>query len=264
MSLSVKLLVLLSFLLIPFMFFPVYAQSSDISATTNKSAYQPGDKVIITGSVQTIVDDNPVTIIVRNPMGNVYDVGQVKLLNNLFVHDFVLNDNSDGGIYTVNIKHGTQSTQIQFIVNAGQLILVPVIDPQTLQQASEIKVRTNGTNPIKYGNVAVSIIDNSIKIPMNATGMTTKSINQQYQVPKSVIDSPGSQLVVKIDGSAIPCTQTETPTVRILDCIVQSTSKELELFGTFIIPEFGSLAGAIVVISLIMAVIITKRSKIHF
>jgi len=47
-----------------------YAQSSEISATTNKQFYELGDKVVISGSVQ-LVSGTPVTIIVRNPMGNV-------------------------------------------------------------------------------------------------------------------------------------------------------------------------------------------------
>src|SRR5437867_2411035 len=158
-----------------------YAQNSGISATTSKESYVPGDKVTISGSVQ-LVSGTPVTIIVRNPMGNVYDVGQVILVNNLFTHDFVLSDDSQGGTYMANIKHGTQSTQIHFVVNVGHLTVIPVLE-------GEIKVRSNSTNQIKYGDVQVSTIDSTITIAMD-TSKISGSVNQEFQIPKSVIDSP--------------------------------------------------------------------------
>lgn len=232
---------------------PVHAQiSSALYASTNKSSYQPGDKVIVSGSVPQIIKDLPVTIIVRNPMGNVYEVGQVKLLNNLFVHDFVINEDSQGGEYTVNIKYGTQSVQTQFAVNAGELIIIPVLEGQ-------IKVRTNSTNLIKYNDVSVSTVDNTIKISMNTTAVTTKFFNQEYQIPKNVIDYPNGKLGVKTDGNEITCTQTETPTERILDCPIPNNSEELELIGTVVIPEFGPFVEIIVVTALIGMLIIVKR-----
>src|SRR5438445_2532440 len=123
--------------------------TNGIIATANKSTYQPDDKVIITGSVAKVVNDNPVTIIVRNPIGNVYEVGQVTLSNNLFVHDFVLNENITPGIYNVEIKHGTQTGQITFVVYGSQMQLINV-------EEYVIKVRGNNTNLIKYGGVSVS------------------------------------------------------------------------------------------------------------
>ncbi len=232
----------------------VYAQISEISATTNKQSYELGDKVIISGSVQ-LVSGAPVTIIVRNPMGNVYDVGQVTLMNNLFSHDFVLNDDSQGGTYTVNIKHGTQSTQINFVVNVGQLTIIPVLD-------GEIKVRSNGTNLIKYGDVQVSPIDKTVTISLD-TSKIVGSVKQEFQIPKNVIDHPGGLLVVKTDGQEIQCTQSETSTQRILDCLIQSGSKELKIIGTVVIPEFGLQSIAIFTAGMITLVLIFSRHSIR-
>ncbi len=185
MNASRNALFLVALLAIPSIVFPIYAyDSSGIMATTNKDSYQPGDKVIISGSVENIVNSNPVTIIVRNPMGNVYDVGQVTLLNNLFVHDFVLNDDSLGGMYDINIKYGTVSTQLHFMLDAGSLSTIPVYD-------SEIKIRTNGTNVIKYGDVSVSTVDKTITISMDTSKIQNISKNQQYQLPKKIIDTTG-------------------------------------------------------------------------
>lgn len=253
---AAKSIVLLLFVIIPSFAVPIYADAG-LTASTNKDSYQPGDKVIISGSVSQVINSNPVTIIVRNPMGNVYDVGQVDLMNNLFVHDFVLSDDSLGGTYTINVKYGTSSSQLHFVLNAGVLSTIPVFD-------SEIKVRTNGTNPIKYGDVSVSTVDKTITISMDTSKISGNSIAQQYQIPKKVIDTPGGNIVVKVDGNQVLCAQSETDTMRILDCTIPANSKELELVGALVIPEFGPLVGITILVSIISVIVLSKSRKIRF
>ncbi|MGI0066317.1 MAG: hypothetical protein ACREA5_01720 [Nitrosotalea sp.] len=256
MNVSKNILFLIPLLFIPSVIIPIYADDSGITASTNKNSYQPGDKVIISGSVGQIVNSNPVAIIVRSPMGNVYDVGQVNLLNNLFVHDFVLNDDSVGGTYAINIKYGTSSDQLHFVLDSGSLSTIPVFD-------SEIKIRTNGTNLIKYSNVVVSSASNTIQISMDTSQVPSISVNQEYQIPKKIIDAPGGNIMVKIDGTQILCVQSETDTIRILDCSIPANSKEIEFIGTTVIPEFGTLAGLAISVSIIVAVVLSRASKIH-
>lgn len=250
--------VLLLLIIVPSSVLPIYADSSSgLVVSANKESYQPGDKVIISGSVPEVVNSNPVTIIVRNPMGNVYAVGQVDLLNKLFVHDFVLSDDSMGGTYTVNVKYGTLSSQLNFALNAGILSTIPVFD-------SEIKIRTNGTNLVKYGDVSVSTVDKTIKISMDTSRVLGPSVSQQYQIPKKVIDTPGGLILLKVNGNQILCPQSETNTMRILDCAIPANSTELELAGTEVIPEFGPLAGMTILLAIVTVVALSRMSKIGF
>ena len=226
--------------------------STSISASTNEPSYETGDKVIITGSVQQATNDNPVTIIVRNPIGNVYEVGQVPLLNNLFVHDFVLSDDAQGGTYTVNIKQDNQMSKIQFQVIAGQTQIIPVFD-------SEIRVSGENTSLIKYGNVEVSTADDSIVIQMDTTKMQNSSILEEYHIPKRVVDAVGGQLVIKENGNNADCTQTETDLERALVCPIQNGTKELTIIGTTVIPEF--VATPYVLVFSIIAVVVFTRVR---
>lgn len=256
--LKVKLLVFL--IMFTFLVFVgnAYGQSSNsITASTNKASYQLGGKVIITGAVHQIVNGNPVTIIVRNPIGNVYDVGQETLLNNIFVHDFVISDGSQSGIYTVNMKYVDQTGEIQFVVSAGQLQIIPVLN-------SAINVRGDNTTLIKYGNAEVSTVDDSIAIPIDTSKMSSGSIIEEYQIPKQVIDAPGDQLIIKEDGNVAECTQTETDVQRVLDCPIQAGTKQLMFIGTVVIPEFGSTWTAIFTISTLTMFIAFSRYKIKF
>jgi hypothetical protein len=235
-----------------------YAQSSlNIMASTNKASYQPGGKVIITGSIPQVLNGNPVTLIVRNPIGNVYDVGQETLVNNMFVHDFVISEDSQSGVYTVNIKFEGQTTEIQFVVNAGQLQFIPVLN-------SVINVRGNNTNLIKYGSAEISAVDYSITIPIDTSRMSGVYVIEEYQIPKQVIDAPGYQLIIKEDGKVAECAQTETDVQRIVDCPIQVGTKQLMFIGTVVIPEFGPASGTILTISTMTALILFSRYATNF
>lgn len=256
MIFSKKTVLLFSLLILSSMAFPAYADSSGITAIANKDNYQQGDKVIISGSVTHLVDNIPVTIIIRNPMGNVYDVGQPDLLNNLFVHDFVISDNSIGGVYTATIKYDTLTTQLQFTVNTSVLTTIQIID-------SQIKVRTNGTNLVKYGDVSISPSDKKITIALDMSQVKTNVIEQQYQIPKKIVDTPGGEIVLKADGNQIRCAQSETNIIRILDCPIPAGSKEMELFGATVIPEFGPLAGLVISLSVVVVIVLSRTTKLH-
>ena len=258
MKIGNNVIILLSFLVVSSIIFPVYADGGTITAVSDKSAYEQGDKVTITGSVPQVVDGNPVTLIIRNPIGNVYDVGQVDLSNNLlFEHDFVISDDSIGGEYTVNVKYDTQTLQFHFAVSPSTLTVIPVSDNQ-------ITVRTIGPNLIKYGDVSISSAENKITIAMNTFNVTTSTEEQKYQIPKDVVDTAGGDIALTVDGNNIQCIHSETDTMRILDCAIPIGSKELELSGTSIIPEFGQLASFAIVIAMISAIVLSRPRKISF
>ncbi len=203
----------------------------NMSVSTDKQSYHVGDRVVITGNIQRSNGGTPVTIIVRNPIGNVYEVGQVSLLNTAFVHDFVLSDDAQGGLYTVNIRQGNQTSQIQFQVITGQTQIIHVFD-------NEIRVTGENTTLIKYGNVEVSTADSSISIQMNTTKIQSGSIQEEYHIPKHVVDAPGGQLIVKVDGNIVDCVQAEIDIERTLECPIQAGAKEITIIGTTVIPEF--------------------------
>ena len=86
-------------------------------------------------------------------------------------------------------------------------------------------------------------------------------IIEEYQIPKEVIDARGAQLLVKEDGNIAECTQTETDVQRVLDCPIQSGTKEQIFIGTVVFPEFGPVS-IIVFTTGILAVLIFSTYKI--
>jgi len=230
-----------------------------ITASTNKSEYQPGDKVIITGKVQKIEEGQPVTILIRNPIYNVYDVGQVDLQNDIFVHDFVISNNSKPGDYTIQIKYANQSIELHFTVTSGLVQIIPV-------GTGSIKVMGNEIGLIKYKKASISIQDFSIIIGLDSSGAKSSSVEQEFEIPKEVIDASGSSLIVQVDDNILKCTEKETSTSRILDCLIPTGSQQLKFIGTSVIPEFGPMSVVILMVSVSIIIVLSRRIKLgeHF
>lgn len=225
---------------------------SGISASTNKESYKPSERVTITGTGNGN-EVIPVTILVRNPIQNVYNVGQVSLQNGIFVHDFVLNDNSKPGIYTVDVKHGTQHTKLQFIVVSGVIQNIPV-------DSGTIKVRGDILGVIKYKNVSVSIQDSSITIELDITATSNEPIMQEFEIPREVVDSSES-LLIETDGETLQCSQTETDSMRILNCFIPSDAKILKITGTSVIPEFGLASMLVLSVGIISVIFVSMKIR---
>ena len=226
--------------------------SNEISATTNKSTYKIGEKIVITGTVEK-TEGVPVTIIIRNPIQNVYNVGQVDLSGNVFIHDLVIGDTSKPGLYTVEIKHGTQKTMLEFIVNVGLIQTISIGN-------TSIKVRGDEIGMIKYRDVQVSTQENSITIYVDTLTVSDNSIMQEFEIPKKVIDAPES-LIVEVNGAVLNCSETKTNNARILNCFIPPNATVMKITGTSVIPEFGPIAVTILVISM-MVVILYARIKL--
>lgn len=240
-------------------YFPIntIAQSSSdgITASIDNTSYKPGDKVTITGTVKNVINEDPVTILIRSPIQNVYAVGQVEIHSNVFVHDFVIGDNSKPGVYTVEIRYGEQSTKLQFTLTSGLIQNIPV-------ESGFIRVRGDVLDLIKYKDARVSLEENSITIPFE-TQSTMDTIPQEFDIPKEVIDAKQS-LIIEADGKTLNCSETETSNSRILDCFIPTSASELKIIGTSVIPEFGSVALFVLILSLISLIVYAKiRTRHH-
>ena len=230
------------------------AQSSSdgISASTNSLSYKPGEKVTITGTVKNVISGNPVTILIRSPLQNVYAVGQVEIHTNTFVHDFVISDNSKPGTYTIDIKHGEESARLQFTLTSGVTQNIPV-------ETSSIKVRGDVLGLVKYKDALVSLEEKSITIQLDIQ-TSIDPIPQEFEIPKEVIDSKQS-LIVEVDGNTLNCSQTKTSKSTILNCFIPNSAEELKIIGTSVIPEFGHVALFVLLLSVTSLILYTRTRQ---
>ena len=102
------------------------SSSSAITVTTDKPSYNDGDKVTISGSTKDYISGTPVTVIIRNPIGNVIKVDQVDLGTDRAYSTSIMAGGSlwqAAGTYSVLVEFGSKdrsaTTTFQFAGSGG-------------------------------------------------------------------------------------------------------------------------------------------------
>jgi len=87
------------------------------------------------------------------------------------------------------------------------------------------------------------------------------------KLPREVIDAKFGEedddFFVVVDGVEVDFDETKTGNERTITLEFPEGTEEIEIIGTSVVPEFGAIAAAILVIS-IMSVIFASKSKLGF
>ena len=85
-------------------------------------------------------------------------------------------------------------------------------------------------------------------------------------IPRSVLDatinSEDDQFFVLVDGEEVDFEEIATSTERTLTINFMAGTEEIEIIGTFVIPEFGTIAAMILAVAIISIVAISAKSRL--
>jgi hypothetical protein len=126
------------------------AQQVDISVTTNKSKYNPGDTIIVSGKISQIIDNTSLAISILNPEGNTttFTLGFPRE-DGIFTTTFLNTCGSTwnlGGNYNVRVQYGEYA-------RASLIFYYPgcITPPSNLTNATQSNgtLLANQTEPIR-------------------------------------------------------------------------------------------------------------------
>jgi predicted secreted protein with PEFG-CTERM motif len=103
----------------------------------------------------------------------------------------------------------------------------------------------------------------SLFVKIDSISNGTLTINLPREVIDAKFGGEDDEFFVVIDGEEVSFDETKAGKERTLTIGYPAGSEEIEIIGTFVIPEFGTIAMIILMIS-IMAVIFTSKSKLGF
>ncbi len=226
-----------------------------VSVWTDKAIYNHGDKINVHGKVAN-VSENPVTLTVVNSLNSVVTIAQMNLEKD---GSFKTILNTDGelwkhdGTYTIKVNYGSTSK--------SNKVLVELTGETSTSSdncgSSEIYLKGNYCVPytITGGMVTGASInsnDNSIIIRINANEDGVLTLNPE----KSIINGIFMVLVdgeewddVEISGNSV--------TVNFL-----AGAQKIEVIGTFVIPEFGTIAVMILAVAITSIIAVSAKSKL--
>jgi len=240
-----------------------------ISLSTSSDIYYGGDHVVVFGSVNTIFENMPITIQIYHKT-NLVDVAQVTVAQDgTFVKSFnaVGQQWKEEGTYTVRAQY--TSTQIGEITFE---FFSQVID--TSSAVFPVQIPNSGTFDVGYTIRGGDVIEINMSLDRYSllvkTTMDTNG-NLILKLPKESFDaqSDGNNdtfiiLISKENNEPEDFVQVEYEEIatssdyRTIRIPLEEGDKWIEVIGTYVIPEFGSVVIIILVVAISSAIIISK------
>ena len=257
--------------------------AGSVTIETSNDVYYSGDFVVVFGKVQTIFENTPVTIQILN-QGNIVGIAQIKIAQD---GTYAASFNASGplwvndGIYQVSVAYATAGAQATF-----------EFFKQTIDKSSAafpVNIPNSGSFDIGYtirGGEVESIIMNQsgqeeerysilVGTTMNTSGsLILKLPRESFDAQSDGEDITFIILISKEDSVAgvdlyhiatrLNFVQVEYEEIatssdyRTIRIPLEEGDKWIEVIGTYIIPEFGSIVIIILVVAISSTIIISK------
>ena len=142
---------------------------------------------------------------------------------------------------------------------------------QTPQQFAVKDVQSGQSYTVNYGVTGATVNDISISQQDTSLLVTLTSSsdgNLTMTMPRSLIDAKATlgddQFFVLVDGADSDFTESKTTDSRTITVSIPEGTQEVEVIGTQVVPEFGSLSFVVLVIAIISIVAISSKTRLKF
>ena len=245
------------------------AEAESMSLSTSNDIYYLGDYIVIFGSVETIFEEMPVTIQIYYET-SLIDVAQIPVAKDgTFAATFNANGHqwrdegtySVRGFYTPTIITETTFEFFSQVINESHAVF-PVDIPNSGTFDVGYTIRGGEVKDIEMSLDRYSVI---VRTTMDSNGnIILKLPRESFDAQHDGIDETFIVLISKENISSENFVQVEYEEVatgddyRTIRIQLEEDDKWIEVIGTYVIPEFGSIAIIILVVAVSSAIIIPK------
>ena len=241
-----------------------------ISLSTSSDIYYSGDYVVVFGSVNTIFENMPITIQIYHE-SNLVDVAQVPVAQDgTFVKSFnaVGQQWKEEGTYTIRAQYtSTQLAETTFeffsqVIDKSSAVF-PVQIPNSGTFDVGYTIRGGDVTEInmsldRYSLLVKTTMDSNgnliLKLPRESFDAQKNDGNDITFIVLISKENNESEDFVQVEYEEI-ATSSDYRTIRIP---LEEGDKWVEVIGTYVIPEFGSIVIIILVVAVSSAIIISK------
>ena len=243
-----------------------FAEESD-SISTNLEAYTSGEVVIVFGKIVDITPGLPLTIqIFHND--NLIDVAQISVAQDgTFAQTFNALGPlwSSDGTYTVRGFYTVDRIMESYFQFKNTLV--------SKTSVFSVNIPNSGVFDLSYsitgGEVKEITLDKDSYSILIDTAMEAYG-SLKLQLPRESFDSKKDNgvddvfiiLIKDKDGNIFEAQYQEIETTsdfRMIEIILEPGDQTIEIVGTYVIPEFGSIVSMILLASLASVIIISKN-----
>ena len=276
---------------------PTFGENESIVVSTDKSSYSENDVISIYGEIKYIALGDQISLIVQAPNGNIVQLDQMTVESD---KKFNAEINPNGpywktpGMYKITITQNENNQATAYFEFTG--ITSPSVNEEAVAEESEAVAEEGTVEEAVAEESEVTIIDSIITATSITIQDSTDLISYEITngkvinsipdldavslllyiestddgsitltIPRSVLDatinSEDDQFFVLVDGEEVDFEEIATSTERTLTINFMAGTEEIEIIGTFVIPEFGTIAAMILAVAIISIVAISAKSR---
>jgi predicted secreted protein with PEFG-CTERM motif len=247
----------------------VFASTPLISVQTEDDNYDEGDTIVISGQIETIIGDTQVTLQLFRD-GNMVEIAQIKVSEDgNYSHTIIAEGNlwQIQGQYTVKVTYGEGNiAETTFLFTPASAILETT-------DIFEVDAGNSGTFDILYTIRGGTLLD--ISIDPDIFGLVIK-INASDEgkivldLPRKYIDAEKQNgkdevfiiLIEKTDNQIVETQydeETSHSEIRTLTINFEEGDSSIQIIGTYVIPEFGTIVMIILTMGIMVSILLTRN-----
>jgi predicted secreted protein with PEFG-CTERM motif len=241
-----------------------FAEESLIIVQTNDDAYTEGDTILISGKIITMIGDTQVTMQLFQG-GNLIEIAQIKVSQDgNYSHTVIAQGPlwKNQGSYMVRTTYGES--------NVAETIFEYTPKSNIIEISKDFSVDAgdSGTFDIKYTITGGTVED--IEIEPKNLGLLIK-INSLddgkiiLELPRNSIDAEkqngkDEKFIILINEAQIIYEEIQSDsTIRTIGVNFEKGDSEIQIIGTYVIPEFGTIVMIILTIGILASIVLTKN-----
>ena len=251
------------------MIFQATEAVDEITLSTSNDIYYNGDHVVVFGNVNTLFENIPITIQIYHET-NLISVAQVPVAKDgTFVSSFYATGSKwkDEGTYTIRAQYTpTQiaETTFEFFSQAidKSSAEYPVDIPNSGTFDVGYTIRAGEVEGITMNQERYSLL---VEMNVNSNGnLIPKLPRESFDAKNDGTDTTFIILISKQNNAAGDFMQVEYEEIavgsdyRTIRIPLEEGDRWIEVIGTYVIPEFGSIAIIILVVAVSSAIIMSK------
>ena len=264
-------------LLLPFLGVESFSEHAGNYIATEKEAYAAGETITIIGHL-AIDENSPVILQIVAPNGNLIRVEQLSPDSEQnFTVDIATEIGGvwkETGTYVIKATHYYDSFETQF--DYGGMMSAAVKSSETLSESEmgqTVDPLSGATNVITIEDYDILYQITGAKIIKIIPDVENKSLIIEIEtfsdgelmltIPKQILDTNEGDFFVLVDGEETNHDSSSTDDAWTLIIPFYNGSEEIEIIGTFVIPEFGTIAAIILAVAITSIIAISAKSKLN-
>ena len=261
---------------------PIFGQiQTSIIVTTDKSMYSQGDMIIVTGEVRDLYSGTPVSVIVKAPNGNLVSIAQISVgADKKFSTEIAAGGAlmKAEGTYTITVQYGTENRSATTAFEFGELSGTGSSGTGSSGTGSsgtgsiitDTTVSVEGSSDLigykisggKLLTIMPDVDANSLIISIEATSDGSMTLTIPRSVMDAIHDGEDDEFFVLIDGEEVDFDESMTSKDRTLTIEFPAGAEMIEIIGTFVVPEFGTIAAMVLAVAIISIIAVSARSRL--